>query len=113
MLKIKICCISSVDEAVEVSKYVDAILLDSGNQNLSIKELGGKGRTHNWEISKIIRNSISKPLFLAGGLNISNVKNVIETVIPYGVDICSCVRTNGKLDKQKLESFIKIVRSFE
>lgn len=104
---------SSVEEAVEVSKYVDAILLDSGNQSLNIKELGGTGKTHNWELSKKIKTSISKPLFLAGGLNSSNVKEAIEKVQPYGVDICSGVRTNGKLDRQKLELFINIVRSIK
>jgi phosphoribosylanthranilate isomerase len=57
---------NSVKEAIEISKFVDAILLDSGNPNLSIKELGGTGRTHNWDLSREIRNSIPIPLFLAG-----------------------------------------------
>lgn len=104
---------SSVEEAIEISNLVDAILLDSGNQNLNIKELGGTGKTHNWELSKKIRTSISKPLFLAGGLNSSNVKEAIEKVQPYGVDICSGVRTNGKLDRKKLELFINTVRNAE
>jgi len=69
-----------VDEAVAVSKYVDAILLDSGNPNLNVKELGGTGRTHNWEISQKIRESIPVPLFLAGGLNKDNIKTAIEMV---------------------------------
>ena len=99
----------SIDEAVEVSKHVDAILLDSGNQNLKIKELGGTGRVHDWSISKKIRESINIPLFLAGGLKPENVQEAIKNVEPYGVDICSGVRTNGKLDETKLKLFFENV----
>ena len=101
----------SVDEAVEVSKHVDAILLDSGNQNLKIKELGGTGRVHDWSISKKIRESIDVPLFLAGGLKPENVQDAINHVQPYGVDICSGVRTNGNLDEAKLKLFFDKVNS--
>lgn len=100
---------NSVKEAVEISSFVDAILLDSGNPNLAIKELGGTGRTHNWNLSKKIRESIAVPIFLAGGLNKNNVKQAIEFVQPFGLDLCSSVRTNGQLDKQKLEDFFKAI----
>ncbi len=102
---------SSVNEAIEVSNYVDAILLDSGNPNLSVKELGGTGRTHNWELSREIRKSIPIPLFLAGGLNKDNVRQAIETVKPFGLDLCSSVRTDGKLDQQKLKEFFNAVNN--
>lgn len=102
---------NSVKEAIEISNYVDAILLDSGNPNLSIKELGGTGRTHNWELSKEIRKSISIPLFLAGGLNKDNVRQAIEVVQPFGLDLCSSVRTDGNLDPQKLKDFFKAIES--
>lgn len=98
---------NSVDEALEVSNFVDAILLDSGNPNQKIKELGGTGRVHNWKISRKIRDNISIPVFLAGGLNPENVRRAIEEVEPFGVDVCSGVRTEGNLDKGKLESFMK------
>jgi phosphoribosylanthranilate isomerase len=83
----------SVEEAIKVSKYVDAILLDSGNPKLAIKELGGTGRVHDWKLSRKIKESISIPLFLAGGLNATNVRMAIDEVDPYGVDVCSGVRT--------------------
>jgi len=101
----------SVKEAVEISKFVDAILLDSGNPHLSVKELGGTGRTHNWELSREIRQSISIPLFLAGGLNKDNVREAIEMVAPFGLDLCSSVRTEGKLDQQKLKAFFNAIES--
>lgn len=99
----------SVEEAIEISQWVDAILLDSGNPKLSVKELGGTGRTHNWQLSRQIRENISIPVFLAGGLHPGNVKQAIETVEPFGVDLCSGVRTEGKLDERKLEAFFKAV----
>lgn len=95
----------SIEQAVTASEYVDALLLDSGNPNLKIKELGGTGRVHNWEISRQIREVVNIPIFLAGGLNAENVRQAIETVQPFGVDLCSGVRTNGKLDERKLENF--------
>jgi phosphoribosylanthranilate isomerase len=100
---------NSVKEAIEISKYVDAILLESGNPNLSVKELGGTGRTHNWDLSRKIRNSISIPLFLAGGLKKDNVRQAIEAVQPFGLDLCSSVRTDGKLDPQKLKDFFNAI----
>ena len=100
---------NSVEEAIEISQWVDAILLDSGNPNLSVKELGGTGRTHNWQLSRQIRENISIPVFLAGGLHPGNVQEAIETVQPFGVDLCSGVRTNGNLDERKLEAFFKAI----
>jgi len=99
----------SVDEAIKISEHVDAILLDSGNPNLHTKELGGTGRTHNWDLSRKINESIKIPLFLAGGLNPENVKQAIDAVDPFGIDVCSGVRTDGKLDEKKLELFMKNV----
>jgi phosphoribosylanthranilate isomerase len=98
---------ASVREAVEVAEHVDAILLDSGNPNLAVKELGGTGRAHDWHLSKAIREAINTPLFLAGGLNAANVQRAVDTVQPFGVDLCSSVRTAGRLDERKLEAFFK------
>lgn len=100
----------SVTEAEAVAGKVDAILLDSGNQNLAVKELGGTGRKHDWRISRKIVEAVPVPVFLAGGLNPDNVADAIGQVDPYGVDICSGVRTAGKLDEQKLRRFIKNIR---
>ena len=96
-----------VKEAIEISAFVDAILLDSGNPTLSVKELGGTGRIHNWDLSKQIRESIQIPLFLAGGLHKENVQQAIDHVQPFGVDLCSGVRTNGQLDEKKLAEFFE------
>ena len=93
---------SSVDEALKLAELVDAILLDSGNPNLEIKELGGTGRTHNWDLSRKIVEQCEKPIFLAGGLNPENVREAIEIVQPFGLDLCSGVRIDGKLDLREI-----------
>jgi len=103
---------NSVKEALRISESVDAILLDSGNPNLQIKELGGTGRVHNWQLSRQIRINSDCPVFLAGGLTPENVRQAIEEVGPFGIDVCSGVRVNGNLDIQKLEKFCdEVLRS--
>ena len=96
---------NSIEEAIRISRSVDAILLDSGNPNLKVKQLGGTGRVHDWKLSRRIREKVNCPVFLAGGLNPDNVTQAIEAVEPFAVDICSGVRTNGMLDIDKLERF--------
>lgn len=100
----------SLDEALQIAPYVDAILLDSGNQSLAVKELGGTGRVHDWRISRAIRDAIGIPLYLAGGLRAENVAEAIQQVAPFGLDICSGVRTAGRLDEGKLAAFMRSVR---
>lgn len=95
----------SVQEAIEVAPYVDALLLDSGNPNLKIKILGGTGNIHDWNLSKKIKDSVDVPIFLAGGLKVENIREAIKKVQPFGLDLCSSVRTDGKLDEKKLHAF--------
>ncbi len=97
----------SINQAIKISPFVDAILLDSGNQSLSIKELGGTGRIHNWDISRKIREQIKIPIFLAGGLKPENIALAVTQVAPFAVDVCSGVRSNDKLDKDKLKRFFE------
>ncbi len=99
----------TIDEAIRISYSVDALLLDSGNPNLEIKELGGTGRVHNWALSKKIVEQSKVPVFLAGGLTSENVRQAIEQVQPFGLDLCSGVRTDKKLDPRKLETFFNNV----
>ncbi|MEK7225176.1 MAG: phosphoribosylanthranilate isomerase [Bacteroidota bacterium] len=99
----------SLSHALELQQQVDAILLDSGNPKAAIKTLGGTGNTHNWEISRRIVQSVDIPVFLAGGLHAGNIREAVEQVNPFGVDVCSGVRSNGKLDVSKLKSFIAAV----
>ena len=102
---------NSVNEAVAIAPCVDALLLDSGNQSLAVKQLGGTGRVHNWNFSRDICRNVRVPVFLAGGLSVANITDAIETVRPSGVDVCRGVRSDGNLDINKLRAFVSAVRS--
>jgi len=95
----------AVQEATSVAPHVDALLLDSGNPRLPVKQLGGTGRTHDWTLSRRIREKVSVPVFLAGGLHSGNVAEAVAAVQPFGLDVCSGVRTDGRLDREKLRAF--------
>ena len=99
----------SIEDAQIASQFADALLLDSGNPNLETKELGGTGRIHDWATSREIREKVDAPVYLAGGLTPENVGEAIETVQPFGVDVCTGVRTNGVLDQRKLARFFEAV----
>lgn len=101
------------DESVELARAMaeeaDALLLDSGNPYLPVKELGGTGRVHDWAISRRIVEAVDRPVFLAGGLRPDNVAQAAAMVRPFGLDICSGVRTDGRLDPAKLAAFMAAV----
>lgn len=101
----------AIDEARAAAEHVDALLLDSGRPKAEIKELGGTGRTHDWAVSAALREAVGVPVFLAGGLNASNAAEAIRAVRPFGLDLCSGVRSNGRLDAAKLGSFFTSVRA--
>ena len=100
----------ALDEAARVAPLVDAILLDSGNPNLPVKQLGGTGRVHNWDLSAQIVRSVTCPIFLAGGLRPDNVAQAIAQVQPFAVDVCSGLRPQGYLDERLLVEFMFTVR---
>jgi phosphoribosylanthranilate isomerase len=101
----------SESEAHEARDGSDAVLLDSGNPSLAVKELGGTGRVHDWEVSARICRELDVPVFLAGGLNPGNVAEAVRTVRPFGVDVCSGLRPAGKLDAQRVTDFVRNVRT--
>ena len=101
----------AVAEAMAVAPHVHALLLDSGNQSLPVKTLGGTGRTHDWRLSREIRERVEVPIFLAGGLRPENVSEAIQKVGPFGLDICSGLRTAGRLDEDKVRQFFSEIRS--
>jgi len=95
----------SVEEARAAAALVDTLLLDSGNPRLTVKELGGTGRAHDWEQSRRIRDSVGVPVLLAGGLHPGNARAAMKQVRPAGLDVCSGLRLNGRLDAGKLQDF--------
>lgn len=77
----------------------DYLLLDQGK---------GGGKTFDWSL---IKQRPDKPWFLAGGLTVDNLKQAIDTVHPWGVDISSGVETDGVKDEEKIKQVIRIVRN--
>jgi phosphoribosylanthranilate isomerase len=101
----------ALDEALLVAPRVSALLLDSGDPRLAVKELGGTGRVHDWDISRRIREAVDVPVFLAGGLTSENVSEAVARVAPFGLDVCSGVRTDGRLDLHKLSALMAALPS--
>ncbi|MFO0834671.1 MAG: phosphoribosylanthranilate isomerase [Phycisphaerales bacterium] len=101
---------SSIDLALRAASHVDALLLDSGNPAAQVRELGGTGRVHDWSLSRRIVERSPVPVFLAGGLNPANVGDAIRAVRPFGIDLCSGVRSNGRLDADKLHALVSAIR---
>ncbi len=99
----------SIEEARSVAGLIDALLLDSGNPLLPVKQLGGTGRVHDWSYSRRIREIAGVPVLLAGGLHPGNVRAAIDLVAPAGLDVCSGLRTGGRLDAGKLAAFIAAI----
>jgi phosphoribosylanthranilate isomerase len=108
---VHVCGEHSLDEALQAAGQADALLLDSGNPSLAVKELGGTGRVHDWRLSRRIVEQSPVPVFLAGGLHAGNVRAAIDAVQPFGVDLCGGVRTGGRLDPQKLEAFFREIEN--
>lgn len=102
---------TALHDATSIAPHVDALLLDSGNPSLAVKSLGGTGQAHDWGISRRIVEAVDRPVWLAGGLRAHNVAEAIATVQPYGVDLCTGVRTDGQLDAEKLSAFMAAVAS--
>jgi phosphoribosylanthranilate isomerase len=100
---------SAVLQAKSIEPYVDAIILDSGKPSTAVPTFGGTGNTHDWDISAQIVRTVDCPVYLAGGLGADNVAKAIQHVQPYGVDLCSRIRTNGQLDEDLLSEFFAAI----
>jgi len=92
----------SLDQAKASAPAVDALLLDSGRPQARIKELGGTGRVHDWSLSQRIVAEVSRPVFLAGGIRPENAAEAYRQVRPFGIDLCTGVRRDGRLDPGRL-----------
>ncbi len=101
---------AAVEEACRAAHHVDALLLDSGRPELAVKQLGGTGRTHDWRLSRSIVEAVSVPVYLAGGIHPGNVAEAIAAVGPYGIDLCTGVRRDGRLDAEKLGALVAAMR---
>jgi phosphoribosylanthranilate isomerase len=87
-----------------------AFLIDSGRPAAS--EFGGTGRVHDWRLSAVFVRRSPLPVFLAGGLRPDNAAAAVRTVRPFGLDVCSGLRPDGRrLDAGRLKTFLAAVRA--
>lgn len=100
---------NSVTEALRVACEVDALLLDIGDPCPGTKELGGTGPANDWSLSARIVEDSAVAIYLTGGPGPANVGEAIGVVRPFGVDLCTGVRTAGALDDEKLSRFMAAV----
>jgi len=81
--RVKVCCVSSIEEA--------AVAIRAGASALGL-------------VSAI-------PVFLAGGIDAANVAEARHRVRPYGIDLCTGVRTDGRLDAAKLYALVSALNA--
>ncbi|MFT7249045.1 MAG: phosphoribosylanthranilate isomerase [Arcticibacterium sp.] len=103
---------STLQEAKDLGTSVDYILLDSGNPSAKTKILGGTGKIHDWSISSKIVKLAKVPIFLAGGISAKNAVFAVETVKPFGLDVCSGLRTDENLDSKKIDDFFELLKRY-
>lgn len=89
---------SAADVAAAQKSEADMILLDAG--------AGGTDTAFDWTLLRDIR----RPYFLAGGLHPDNVREAVERLSPYAVDVSSGIETDGRKDADKMEAFMRAVR---
>lgn len=94
------------ERARELDGVADALLVDS----LTEKGAGGSGKTHDWAATRDLREELSTPLVLAGGLTPENVAEAVETIDPFAVDVASGVERDdepGRKDHDALSAFVR------
>lgn len=99
-----------VMKAVKVRSRCDVeAWLDSSADYLLFDSGMGSGVTFDWELLK----DIPRDFFLAGGLKTENLKQAVETVRPYAVDLSSGVETGGIKDRIKMQEAVSLVRQMK
>ena len=99
---IKVFLVNGKEDILQAEKSTaDYILFDQGL---------GSGETFDWDMAQELLRDFPKPYFLAGGLDENNVREAIEKLHPYAVDISSKVETEGFKDREKIKAFIDAVR---
>jgi phosphoribosylanthranilate isomerase len=93
---------ASVDWGLEAAATAHMLLLDSGSFAGPVKELGGTGRVHDWSLSARLVAASPVPCLLAGGIGAHNAGSALAALRPFGLDLCSSVRTGDLLDHAKL-----------
>ncbi len=87
---------------------VDRLLLDAFTPGMA----GGTGVVSDWDMIRSVREQLTKPFFLAGGLNAGNIEEAVQAVGPFGIDLSSGIETEGFKDLRKMEEIITLMADF-
>ena len=106
--------VQAISEQIEayIDSGADALLFDTAEFTDGKARFGGTGKQSDWNLSAQLIQTCPVPAFLSGGIRPENVRRAIETVRPYGVDLCSGVEASkGVRDQQKLEKLMENART--
>lgn len=102
----------SAQIAAHIDAGADALLFDTAELGDGQARFGGTGKKSDWNLSAQLIQGCKVPAFLSGGIRPENVREAIETVRPYGVDLCSGVEASkGVRDRRKLERLMENARA--
>lgn len=96
-----------------VDAGVDSLLFDTVAVSQGKTKFGGTGKTSDWNLVRGLIDTIQSPVpvWLAGGINPENVGDALDTLDPYGIDLCSGVEARpGKKDPQKVKALMSTIR---
>lgn len=94
---------SGSEQAAAYAAAADGLLVDSTTE----AGMGGTGETHDWERTRRMAATVDGPVVLAGGLTPENVREAVETVDPFAVDVASGTeRAPGRKDHDAVRSFV-------
>ena len=102
---IKSVSISNYNDLKKINEYqsVDYFLFDY--KPLKDELPGGNSKSFNWNILKNLETD--KPWFLSGGINTDNIRQIVDDINPFGVDLSSGVEKElGIKDNRIINSFI-------
>lgn len=93
--------------AIEMSDEKDLLKYDSSKADYLLLDSGkGSGKTFDW---RLIRKDLKKDFFLAGGIDIFNVKKAIEEIDPYAIDLSSSLEIDGFKDENRIKEIMEVI----
>ncbi|MCO4771258.1 MAG: phosphoribosylanthranilate isomerase [Deltaproteobacteria bacterium] len=101
----------AIDDALAAQEHSHGLVLDSAVLGGPTEQLGATGTTHDWSISARVVAAVDVPVYLAGGLSAANAAQARRVVGSFGLDLCSSVRTQGRLDQDKVSAFVAAAQS--
>lgn len=96
------------------SAGADGVIIDTAVKFSGKMRFGGTGQTSDWKLARTLVKDSPLPVFLAGGIKPSNVRDALDIVHPDGIDLCSGVESQpGRKNAARLQELIGEIRKWE